>query len=47
MAVVVYSYSIYHSRNAYLGTVLSRRVLAELPGIELVQRPIHVPGSAD
>jgi hypothetical protein len=31
MAVSVYSYTIYHSPNAYLGTVLLRRALAELP----------------
>jgi 2-hydroxychromene-2-carboxylate isomerase len=43
MAVSVYSYTIYHSPNAYLGTVLLRRVLAELPGVEVVRRPIYVP----
>ena len=39
----VCSYTIYHSPNAYLGTVLLRRALAELPGVELVRRPIYVP----
>jgi 2-hydroxychromene-2-carboxylate isomerase len=43
MAVSIYSYTIYHSPNAYLGTVLLRRVLAELPGVEVVRRPIYVP----
>jgi 2-hydroxychromene-2-carboxylate isomerase len=42
MTVLVYSYTIYHSPNAYLGTVL-RRALAGLPGVELVRRPIYVP----
>jgi 2-hydroxychromene-2-carboxylate isomerase len=43
MAVSVYSYTIYHSPNAYLGTPLLRRAVAELPGVELVRRPIYVP----
>jgi 2-hydroxychromene-2-carboxylate isomerase len=43
MAVTVYSYTIYHSPNAYLGTVLLRRALAELPDVELARRPIYVP----
>jgi len=43
MSLAAYSYTIYHSPNAYLGTVLLRRALAELPGIELVRRPIYVP----
>jgi hypothetical protein len=34
MAVSVYSYTIYHSPNAYLGTALLRRAVAELPGVE-------------
>jgi 2-hydroxychromene-2-carboxylate isomerase len=41
--VRVYSYTIYHSPNAYLGTVLLRRALAQLPGVELVRRPIYIP----
>ncbi|HEX4615820.1 MAG TPA: DsbA family protein [Stellaceae bacterium] len=43
MSLSVYSYTIYHSPNAYLGTVLLRRALAELPRIELVRRPIYIP----
>jgi 2-hydroxychromene-2-carboxylate isomerase len=43
MTVSVYSYTIYHSPNAYLGTVLLRRALAELPGTDLVRRPIFIP----
>jgi len=43
MAVSAYSYTIYHSPNAYLGTALLRRAVAELPGVELVRRPIYVP----
>lgn len=43
MTVPVYSYTIYHSPNAYLGTVLLRRAIADLSGVELVRRPIYVP----
>jgi 2-hydroxychromene-2-carboxylate isomerase len=43
MTVLLYSFTIYHSPNAYLGTVLLRRAIAELPGVELVRRPIYVP----
>ena len=43
MTVSVYSYTIYHSPNAYLGTVLLRRALADMPWVELVRRPIYVP----
>jgi|SRR5271165_1160114 len=43
MTVLVYSYTIYHSPNAYFGTVLLQRALAELPEIELVRRPIYIP----
>src|SRR5215469_7917671 len=43
MAIRVYSYTIYHSPNAYLGTVLLRRAISGLPGVELVRRPIYVP----
>lgn len=43
MAATVYSYTIYHSPNAYLGTVLLRRALTGLAGVELVRRPIYVP----
>jgi 2-hydroxychromene-2-carboxylate isomerase len=41
--ITVYSYTIYHSPNAYLGTVLLRRAIDGLPGVELVRRPIYVP----
>lgn len=34
MAVPVKSFTIYHSPNAYLGTVLLRRTLADAPGRE-------------
>ncbi len=43
MTIPVYSYTIYHSPNVYLGTVLLRRAIAGLPGVELVRRPIYVP----
>ena len=43
MAIPVYSYTIYHSPNAYLGTVLLRRAFVELPDVQLVRRPIYVP----
>jgi 2-hydroxychromene-2-carboxylate isomerase len=43
MTVIVHSYTIYHSPNAYLGTVLLRRAIADLPDVELVRRPIYVP----
>jgi 2-hydroxychromene-2-carboxylate isomerase len=43
MRISVYSYTIYHSPNAYLGTVLLRRAMAGLPGVWLVRRPIYVP----
>ena len=43
MTITVYSYTIYHSPNAYLGTVLLRRAIAGLPDVQLVRRPIYVP----
>ena len=43
MTVHAQSYTIYHSANAYLGTVLLRRALAAVPGVALVRRPIFVP----
>jgi 2-hydroxychromene-2-carboxylate isomerase len=43
MSLSVHSYTIYHSPNAYLGTVLLRRALADLPGTELVRRPFYIP----
>ncbi len=38
----VVAYTIYHSPNAYLGTVLAARALAALP-VDVVRRPICVP----
>src|SRR5262249_15840558 len=43
MTITVYSYTIYHSPNAYLGTVLLRRAIAQLPHGRIVRRPLHVP----
>ena len=43
MTVLVYSYTIYHSPNAYLGIILLRRALANLPGIRLIRQPIYIP----
>jgi 2-hydroxychromene-2-carboxylate isomerase len=43
MTIPVYSYTIYHSPNAYLGTVLLRRAIVELPDMQLVRRPIYLP----
>jgi len=42
MTVLVHSYTIYHSPNGYLGTVLLRRGLAALPDAVLVRHPIYV-----
>lgn len=38
----VASYTIYHSTNAYLGSILAERALAELP-VEFVRRPLCIP----
>ena len=43
MTVPAHSFTIYHSPNAYLGTVLLRRALTTVPGATLVRRPIFVP----
>ena len=43
MTVLIQSYTIYHSPNAYLGTTLLRRALAALPAAVLLRRPIFVP----
>ena len=43
MTVTLCSYTIYHSPNAYLGTILLRQALAEFPGVRLLRRPIYVP----
>ena len=45
MTVSVNSFTIYHSANAYLGTVLLRRMLAAKAGALLVRRPLFVPRS--
>jgi 2-hydroxychromene-2-carboxylate isomerase len=37
------SFTIYHSPNAYLGSVLLRRAMVDRPDIALVRRPIFVP----
>jgi hypothetical protein len=39
MPVVLYSYAIYHSPNAYLGTVLLRRAIAGLREVPSVHDP--------
>ncbi len=36
-------YSLYHSVNCYLASVLVRRTVAPLPGVEIRRRPICVP----
>ena len=46
MSVLVFSYTIYHSPNAYLGTILLRRARAAVPGVELVRRPFYIPARA-
>ena len=43
MTITVYSYTIYHSPNAYLGTVLLLQAIAGVPDVQLVRRPIYVP----
>jgi 2-hydroxychromene-2-carboxylate isomerase len=45
MTVSVNSFTIYHSPNAYLGTVLLRRRLVAKASAVLVRRPIFVPRS--
>lgn len=39
----IFSYTIYHSANAYLGTQLLRHALKEYPEITLVRCPIFIP----
>ncbi len=41
--IEVRAYTIYHSPNAYIGSVLARRRLATLPHVRLVRRPFFVP----
>lgn len=38
----IVEYTIYHSPNSYLGTLLAERLLAELP-IQIVRMPIFIP----
>lgn len=45
MVLPVFSYTIYHSPSAYIGTVLLRRIMGVLEGVELVRKPILVPRS--
>ena len=42
--ITVVSYTIYHSPNAYLGSILAERVLAALPAT-IERRPISIPKS--
>jgi len=43
--LIIHSYTIYHSPNAYLGSVLLRRALANCPGVLLDRRPFLIPRS--
>ena len=43
MTVSVHSFTIYHSSNAYLGTVLLRRALAVVPDAQVIRQPVFVP----
>ncbi len=43
MTVLVRSFTIYHSPNAYIGTLLLRRRLADIPNAVLARHPIFVP----
>ena len=40
--IAVVSYTIYHSPNAYLGSILAERALAGLP-VSIERRPICIP----
>jgi 2-hydroxychromene-2-carboxylate isomerase len=40
--ITVVSYTIYHSPNSYLGTVLANRLLADVP-VHVERRPIYIP----
>ncbi|HUI25489.1 MAG TPA: DsbA family protein [Candidatus Kryptonia bacterium] len=42
--IIIVSYTIYHSPNAYLGAVLAERALAGLP-VTIERRPICIPKS--
>ena len=43
--LTIYSYTVYHSPNAYLGSILLRRALADLPGVTLIRKPFLIPRS--
>ncbi|MEQ9143776.1 MAG: DsbA family protein [Parvibaculaceae bacterium] len=43
--ITVYSYTIYHSPNAYIGSILAARAFAKNPQIELIRRPLMIPKS--
>ncbi|MEH2071077.1 MAG: DsbA family protein [Nostoc sp.] len=40
--IKVYSYSIYHSANSYIGIILAQRALQGLP-VDIERRPIYIP----
>ncbi|BAY76280.1 DSBA oxidoreductase [Nostoc linckia NIES-25] len=40
--IKVYSYSIYHSANSYIGIILAQRSLQGLP-VDIERRPIYIP----
>lgn len=40
--ITITSYTIYHSPNAYLGSILAERALAGLP-VRIERRPIYIP----
>ncbi|MBH8565113.1 DsbA family protein [Nostoc sp. CENA67] len=40
--IKVYSYSIYHSANSYIGIILAEKSLQGLP-VDIERRPIHIP----
>ena len=40
--IKVYSYSIYHSANSYIGIALAEKSLRGLP-VDIERRPIYIP----
>ncbi|MEH1793596.1 hypothetical protein [Nostoc sp.] len=40
--IKVYSYSIYHSSNSYIGIALAEKALQGLP-VDIERRPIYIP----
>jgi 2-hydroxychromene-2-carboxylate isomerase len=40
--IKVYSYSIYHSSNSYIGIILAEKSLQSLP-VDIIRRPIYIP----